>query len=98
MTNSKQKKKSKFSIIAGITGAVVGAGAAVAGAFAMKDKKNRDKVKRVWTNVKNQAVGYMGKIEKEAKKDIGIISKKAATTKTKVKKAIKKNVTKKTTK
>ncbi len=68
MTNSKQKKKSKFSVVAGITGAIIGAGAAVAGAFALKDKKNRDKVKKVLTNVKNQAEGYVKKIKKEVKK------------------------------
>jgi len=65
MTNSKQKKRSNFSVIAGITGAVVGASAAVAGAFALKDKKNRDKVKEVLTNVKDQAIGYAEKMQKE---------------------------------
>lgn len=68
MTNSKKKKRSKFSVVAGITGAIVGAGAAVAGAVALKDKKNRDKVKKAFTNVKNQAIGYVKKMQKEVKK------------------------------
>ncbi len=69
MTNSKQNKKGKASLIAGITGAIVGAGAAVAGAIALKDKKNRDKVKKVFTNVKNQAMGYVKKMKKEEVKE-----------------------------
>lgn len=67
MTNSKQKKKGKFSLIAGITGAIVGAGAAIAGALALKDKKNRNKVKKVLTNAKNQAENYVKKIKKGVK-------------------------------
>lgn len=94
MTNLKQKKKSKFSVIAGITGAVVGAGAAVAGALALRDKKNRDKVKKVLNKVKDEAMTYAGKIGKEVKKDAGIVSKKAATTKRKIKKVVKKDVVK----
>ena len=98
MTNSKQKKKGGVNpVFATVTGAVIVAGAAVAGAFALKDKKNRNKVKKVLTNVKDQAVGYMEKIQKEAKKDAGIISKKAAVSKKNIKKTvkdIKKDVTK----
>lgn len=95
MTNSNQNKKGGVNpVFAAVTGAVVGAGAAVAGAFVLKDKKNRDKVKKVLTNVKDQAVGYMEKVGEEAKKDAGIISKKAAATKRKIKKVIKKDVIK----
>jgi hypothetical protein len=69
MTNTKKKKKGKFSVVAGITGAIVGAGAAVATAVALKDKKNRDKVKKAFTNVKDKALGYVKKIQKEVKKE-----------------------------
>jgi hypothetical protein len=53
MTNSK-KKKGKLSIVTGIVGAIVGIGATIAGAVALKDKKNRDKVKKVLTNTKKK--------------------------------------------
>jgi len=65
MTNLKQKKKSNFSLIAGITGAIVGAGATIAGVFALKNPKNRAKVKKVLTNVKKQAVSYAKKAVKK---------------------------------
>ncbi len=76
MTNQNQKKqderKSGFNpVAAAITGAVVGAGVAVAGAVALNDKKNREKVKKVLNNVKNQAIGYMEDMQKQVqdKKD-----------------------------
>jgi hypothetical protein len=78
MTNSKQKKQGTNAVFAAVTGVVVGAGVAVAGAIAMKDKKNRDKVKNVLTNVKNQAAGYIEKMEKETEDKTQKV-KKAAT-------------------
>ena len=72
MTNSKQKKKGKFSLIAGITGAIVGAGAAIAGTLALKDKKNRDKIKKV-----------LNKVKSEIKKDTGKVKRKIAKSSTK---------------
>ena len=89
MTNSKQIKKGNNTVFAAVAGAVVGAGVAVAGAFAMKDKKNQDKVKKVFTDVKNQAVSYMGKIEKEVKKDKSIIDTKNTAVQTDIKKTVK---------
>lgn len=71
MTDKKQKKKNKLAIFAGVSGAIVGAGAAIAGAFALKDKKNRDKVKKVLTKAKNEAVDYAKKIKKEVKSKKG---------------------------
>ncbi len=89
MKNTKQtKKRSTSSIFTVIAGAVVGAGVAVAGAVFMKDKKNRDKVKKVLSNAKNQAVNYIENIDKEAKKDKVIIKSKI-TVKKKNKKPIK---------
>jgi gas vesicle protein len=69
MTNSKQNQKKNKSIIAAIAGAIVGAGAAIAGTAAFKDKKNRDKAKKVLTNIKNQALGYVKKMQKETKSE-----------------------------
>ena len=42
------------SVAAGITGAVVGAGLAVAGAVALKDNKTKVKVKNLLSIVKDQ--------------------------------------------
>ncbi len=83
---TKQTKKKGASIFAAIAGAIVGSGVAVAGAIFMKDKKNRDKVKKVLSNAKNQAVDYIGKIEKEAKKDKVVIKKKIVAAKKSIKK------------
>jgi hypothetical protein len=69
MINSKQKIKRDNPLIAAIAGAIFGAGAAIAGTVALKDKKNRDKAKKVLTNVKNQALGYVKKIQKETKNE-----------------------------
>lgn len=71
MINQNQKKQDKEKggvnpVVAAVTGAVVGAGVAIAGAIALKDEKNRQKVKDVLTNAKDQAVGYMEDIQKQA--------------------------------
>ena len=52
-------------IAAAVVGAVVGAGVAVAGAIALKDEKNRDKVKEVLANVKDTATGYVKDVKKQ---------------------------------
>lgn len=66
MKKSKQKKQiKKGRATMAVTGAIIGVGAAVAGALFMKDKKNRDKFKKVISNTKNKAVGYAKKIEKK---------------------------------
>lgn len=53
-------------IAVAIAGAVVGASLAVASAAALKDKKNREKVKDVFNTFKEQAVGYMKRVQKQA--------------------------------
>lgn len=54
-----------------ITGVVIGAGVAVIGTIALKDKKNREKVKEALSSVKDKAVCYMEDMQKQAqdKKD-----------------------------
>lgn len=59
-----KNKPQVSSVAAAVTGAVVGAGVAVAGAVALKDKKNREKVKEVLTNMKDQAMSYMSDMQK----------------------------------
>lgn len=62
---SKNKNKSG---LAGAAGAAIVAGVAVASAFVLTDKKNREKVKKVLTNAKDQAVDYMQDVQKKTDK------------------------------
>ena len=55
---------------AAVTGAVIGAGVAAAGAVVMNDEKNRAKVKEVFNTVKNQAVEYMDNMQAQDSKDM----------------------------
>jgi gas vesicle protein len=74
-----QKKQENVSIspaAAAVTGAVVGAGIALAGAAMLKDEKNRKKVKDVLSNVKSHAVDYMENIQKSADDKKGEIQDK----------------------
>lgn len=90
MTDSKQKigKKSEFNSTAAIvTGAVVGVGVAVAGLVALKDEKNRKKVRDVLTNVKNQATDYIDDMQKQAQVRKSGVEKKLASGKETVEKA-----------
>ncbi len=89
MTDQNQKKQDKRKgninpVAVAITGAVIGAGVAVAGAVILKDKKNREKVKQAFTNVKDQAVEYIEDMQKEAKDKKGKVEKKLAEGKEKV--------------
>ena len=72
MTNQINKKqivkKSGFNpMTVAVTGAIVGAGVAIAGAIALNDETNRKKVKQVLTDARGQAVDYVKKIQKEIK-------------------------------
>ena len=91
MTDSHQKKQVQVgsgfnSIAAAVTGAIVGAGVAIAGAIALKSKKNREHVKRVLTHVKDQAMGYMEDVKREVKSTKNDAKKKLTHEKNKVKK------------
>ncbi len=62
MTVSKQKKQDGESggvstVAASVVGAVVGAGVAVAGAIALSNKENQEKLRGAFTDVKNKVVG-----------------------------------------
>lgn len=64
MADSKQKGKHGLNPVAvAVTGAVVGAGIAVAGAVALRDEKNRDKVKKILNSAKDQALDYIEDVE-----------------------------------
>jgi hypothetical protein len=72
-------------VAAAVTGAVFGA-AAVAGAVALKDKKNREKVKKVLINIKDHATRQMKDMQKHGQKKGDEIEKKLAEGKNKVEK------------
>lgn len=60
MIDTKQLHKSGVSpVAAGVAGAIVGAGVAVAATAAMKDEKTRERVKKILTKIRNQASEYM---------------------------------------
>ena len=64
MTDNKQKIKAESNggvktVIAAVTGAVVGAGVVAAGVVAMRNDKNRDKAKEIIDDVKAKASTYM---------------------------------------
>lgn len=70
MTYNNQKKQNEGKnginpVVAAVAGAVVGAGIAVAG-VALADEKNREKVKEVVTKAKNQTIGYVEDMQKQA--------------------------------
>jgi hypothetical protein len=93
MTNKKTQNRGKDSvnpIVAGVTGAVIGAGIAVAGAaVVLNDKKSREKVKGVLSNVKNQVVGYMEDMQKQAQDKKTEVKEKIAESEKTVKKTAK---------
>lgn len=69
MTQNKHAKESGgiSPVVMAVTGAVIGAGIAVAGvgAVALKDEKNRQKVKEVLDSAKDQAVDYIEDVQKQ---------------------------------
>lgn len=65
MTNNQDNKKGMSPMAAGVAGAVVGAGIAVAGAMALKDEKNRAKVKGALNAVKKHASDYVDDLQEK---------------------------------
>jgi len=62
-TNKKRVGYSVNPLVAAVTGVVVGAGMAVAGAVAMSDKKNQATVKNVVKDIKIKADGYVKDVQ-----------------------------------
>lgn len=52
-------------VVAAVTGAVIGAGVAIAGAAVMKDEKNREKAKKALNSVKGKAAEYIEDLQKQ---------------------------------
>lgn len=82
----KKEKKGTNPVAAVVAGAVVGAGLAVAGSVLLKDKKSRDKVKKVLDNVKDQAKGYIDTVQKQVEEKKDVVEKKVEVGKKVVKK------------
>ena len=94
MTDQKKQDNEKSGInpvAAAVTGAVIGAGVIAAGAvaIALKDEKNRKKVKQTLTNVKRQAVNYMEDMEKQVQGKKNDVQEKFTEGKEKVNKVTK---------
>jgi hypothetical protein len=70
---NQDKEKGINPVAAVATGIIIGAGAALAGAAVLSDKKNQDKAKKVIKDVKNQLSGHMENMQKtvDKKKDEG---------------------------
>lgn len=71
MLNTNQKKQGDNKntidpVVAGIAKAVAIAGVAVA--IALKDKKTREKIKKSFISIKDQAIDYVKTLEIETKK------------------------------
>ena len=62
-TNKKRTGYSVNPLVAAVTGAVVGAGMAVAGAVAMSDKNNQATVKAVVKDIKNKVNDVKNNVE-----------------------------------
>lgn len=75
-TNKKRVGYSVNPLAAAVAGAVVGAGMAVAGAVAMSDKKNQDKIKNVVADIKKKVDDKKFEAEIKAQK-LGNIAKDA---------------------
>jgi|GEM_PF-2279134 len=65
MQENKKDDKGVSAVIAGVAGAVIGASAAIVASVALKDEKNREKVKEVIATVKEHVADYADEAQKE---------------------------------
>lgn len=75
MSVTNQKNEGVNTVIAAVAGVVVGAGVAIAGAVALSDKKNRDKVEGVINKAKDKTNSFVKNVQskvqgKKAEMDI----------------------------
>ncbi len=90
MTDKKQAEENGGinPIVAAVTGVAIGAGIAAAGVVAFKDKKNREKIKDMLTNAKDQTNEYISNMQKTEKKKTAKVKDKLTDDKTKIKKVL----------
>ena len=84
--NEDTTKNGVNPVVVAVTGAIVGAGVAVAGAIALKDKKNREKVKEILSNVKDHTMGYMEDMKKQVEDKKGEVEEALTEGKKEIKK------------
>ena len=90
MTDRTKKKQTSEKtdinpIVAGVTGAVIGAGVAIAGAALLGDEKKRIKAKKILSNVRDGAVNYVRDLENQIRAQEGVVEEKLAKSAKKVK-------------
>lgn len=74
-------------MVVAVAGAVVGAGIAVAGAV-LSDKKNREKIVKTATTVKDDVTKYVKKTQKQIEEEKEMLEKRILADKIKVKKVV----------
>lgn len=79
--NNKKQDSTVSPMTAAITGAVVGAGIAAAGAMALKDDNTREKAKEFINSAKDKASDYMENVQNAVKGEAAEIEKKSADSK-----------------
>lgn len=67
MADNKRRGANPLGAI--LTGAVVGAGAVIAGAVALSDKGNRKTINDAFSKAKSRMDGYLGNVQKETNKE-----------------------------
>jgi hypothetical protein len=76
MKNDNKNGLSSTVVLA--TGAVVGAGVALAGATVLKDEKNRKRMKNLFTDVKEQALDHLTNAQEDVEEGVKKVGKKLA--------------------
>lgn len=67
-TSKKTKQPEVHPVAIAISGAIFGAGAAIAGFMALRDEKNRQKVKKILVSTKDQISEYLEELKTAAEK------------------------------
>ncbi len=74
---------------AGLTGLVIGVGVTVAGALVLKSEKNRKKMMRMITDLKEKLTGVGKEVKKEIEEDKEVVGERIEVGKKKVKRIVK---------
>lgn len=83
-----QKKAQVNALTAVVTGAVIGAGVAIAGVVALADEKNRKRVKNTLSMLKDKALNFVDEATQEANVAKDMAEEKVLEGKSKTKKVI----------
>ena len=83
-----QKKVGVNALTAVVTGAVIGAGVAIAGVVALADEKNRKRVKNTLTMLKDKALNYVDEVAQGTDNAKDMVEEKISESKSKTKKVV----------